>query len=81
LLFIKLLSFPPISGSKNPDDVVPVRETDGQNTVTDASDTIVTGLIGTVLLIGQDYALRVGKGVLVCDKRHTMLLPIQPVFG
>ena len=68
MLFIKLLSFPPVSGTEYPDDMVPISETYGHNPVADPSEAKVPIFASAMLLVGQDHAFGSAKAYCAVEK-------------
>jgi len=80
LLFIKFISLPPISGSEDPDDVVPIGEADCQDTAADFPEAVESLFRVAVFLIQQDHTLRICKGMLRKHKGYAVFLLIQSVL-
>jgi hypothetical protein len=81
LLFIKFLSFPPVTSSENPDNIISICEPYGHNTVSGLAEAIKPIFASAMFLVGQDYALGVCKSILCRGEIHAMLLSVLPVFG
>ncbi len=80
LFFIKLLSFPPISGSDNSDCIFTVREAYRQYAIPDTANAKKAVFIGTVDRIFRNNTLRVRKSVSSKAKPDVMFLLIAPIL-
>src|SRR5258708_32935700 len=82
-------AFPPVPGAKNPNDIVPVGEPDGQDPAFDLAETVeplFTRAVGRIL--GND-ADGIGESQLRLAERHAVLclvllvlavVPVEPAF-
>src|SRR5258708_38179992 len=83
------LAFPPVAGAKNPNDIVPVGEPDGQDPAFDLAEAVEPLFTGTVRPILGNDADGIGEGQLRLGERHAVLclvflvlagIPIEPGF-
>jgi hypothetical protein len=61
VLFIDAPAFPPVTGSKNPNDIMAKRESNGQDSTVDPTETVQPLLARAMRQIFRDHAAWVGK--------------------
>src|SRR6266700_3636308 len=63
-VLINRLAFPPVTGSQNANNVVPIRKPYRDNAISDLAKTIVTHFFVAVVHVFSDDTMRIGEGVL-----------------
>src|SRR6266849_2948032 len=78
--FIDRLSFPPVTGTENPDPLVPPCEAHRHNSALDPAETEVALFAPAMIEVFSDHAKQVQKRMLGKLEPNAMLGPIDPVF-
>jgi hypothetical protein len=83
------LAFPPVSGAKNPNDIVAIGKPDRQDPAFDLAEAVEPIVTGTVRRILGNDADGIGEGQLRPGERHAVLclvflvlagVPVEPGF-
>jgi hypothetical protein len=65
--------FPPVARSIDADHATAIGKADGQNSVSDFTEAVISALLGTVGQILGDYASGISEGELCQDERYAVL--------
>jgi len=77
---INLLSFSPIAGSEDPDDIATIREPDRQDAAFHPPEAVVPLLAAAVRTVFRQHAVGIRKGKLRHGERNVVLVLIIEVF-
>ena len=79
-VLINRLAFPPVTGSKNANDVVAIREAYRDNAIPDLAKTVVAHFFVAVVQVFSDDTMRIGEGVLGYSKWDSMRLLVFDIL-